>query len=55
MQRRRAVPEGYLPGLSNLNAGYVKVRVVSGSGIVAYASVVDNRTNDATTFPMKRE
>ncbi len=46
--RRRA-------GLTNLNAGYVKVRVVSGSGIVAYASVVDNRTNDATTFPMKRE
>ncbi len=41
-------------GVNNLSAAYVKVRVISGSGIVAYASVVDNRTNDATTFPMKR-
>ena len=41
-------------GMNNLAAAYVKVRVISGSGIVAYASVVDNRTNDATTFPMKK-
>ena len=41
-------------GMNNLSAAYVKVRVISGSGIVAYASVVDNRTNDATTFPMKK-
>jgi hypothetical protein len=41
-------------GVNNLDAGYVTVRVMSGSGVVAYASVVDNRTNDATTFPMKR-
>ncbi len=41
-------------GVNNLSAAYVKVRVLSGSGVVAYASVVDNRTNDATTFPMKR-
>jgi hypothetical protein len=41
-------------GLNSLNAAYIKVTVESGSGIVAYASVVDNLTNDATTFPMKR-
>ena len=41
-------------GLTNLGAGYAVVKVISGSRIVAYASVVDNRSNDATTFPMKR-
>jgi hypothetical protein len=40
-------------GVNNLSAVYVEVRVLSGTGVVAYASVVDNRTNDATTFPMK--
>jgi hypothetical protein len=34
--------------------GYAKVRVVSGSGVVAYASVVDNATGDPTTIDMQR-
>jgi subtilisin family serine protease len=35
-------------------AGWAKITVVSGSGVVAYASVVDKHTNDPTTIPMKR-
>ncbi len=35
-------------------SGYARVRVVSGSGVIAYASVVDNATSDPTTIPMKR-
>jgi len=41
-------------GINNLTAGYAVARVTSGSGVIVYASVVDNNTNDATTFPMKR-
>ena len=41
-------------GLSSMTAGYAKVAVNSGTGIVAYASVVDNVTGDGTTIPMKR-
>jgi hypothetical protein len=33
--------------------GFARVLVVSGNGIVTSASVVDSRTNDATTIPMK--
>ena len=36
-------------GQTNLSRGYAKVTVLSGSGIVAYASVIDNITNDPTT------
>ncbi len=32
--------------------GYATVEVVSGSAVWAYASVVDNRTGDATTIPV---
>ncbi len=35
-------------------AGWAKITVASGSGVVAYASVVDKHTNDPTTIPMKR-
>jgi len=38
---------------SNLTGGVAKVKVNTGSGIIAYASVVDNQTNDPTTIPMK--
>jgi len=41
-------------GLNNLNAGSARVTVRSGSGVIAYASLVDNITNDPTTIPMKR-
>lgn len=41
-------------GQTNLQRGYAKVTVSSGSGIIAYASVIDNKTNDPTTMPMLR-
>lgn len=33
---------------------YAKVTVNSGSGVIAYASLIDNATNDPTTIPMFR-
>jgi len=38
---------------NNISGGTAKVTVTSGSGIIAYASVIDNATNDPTTIPMK--
>jgi hypothetical protein len=35
------------------NAGYAVVRVTAGTGVQAYASVIDPITGDATTIPMK--
>jgi hypothetical protein len=40
-------------GRTNVTGGYAKIRVSSGSGVLAYASVVDSNTNDPTTIPMK--
>ena len=40
-------------GLTNFDRGVAKVTVTVGSGIIAYASVVDNITNDPTTLMMK--
>lgn len=40
-------------GQSNLASGYARVKVTTGSGILASASVIDNTTNDPTTVPMK--
>jgi trimeric autotransporter adhesin len=37
-------------GQASLSAGYAKVTVTQGSGIIASASVVDNLTNDPTTI-----
>ena len=39
---------------SNMSRGYAKVTVLSGSGVVAYASVIDNVTQDPTTVAMQR-
>ncbi len=39
---------------NDIFAAHAVVKVMSGSGVVAYASVVDNNTNDATTFLMKQ-
>ncbi len=39
---------------TNVYGGYAKIVVNSGSGVWAYGSVIDGRTNDATTIPMKR-
>jgi hypothetical protein len=40
-------------GAPNLGWGFAIVEVESGSGVVTSASVVDSRTNDATTIPAK--
>ena len=39
-------------GQTAMDRGYAKVTVISGSGIVATASVIDNLTNDPTMMPM---
>jgi hypothetical protein len=36
-------------GTTSITGGYARVTVVSGSGILAYATVIDNVTNDPTT------
>jgi hypothetical protein len=41
-------------GQRAMDRGYAKVTVTSGSGVVAFASVVDNITNDPTTITMQR-
>jgi len=41
-------------GRTNLSGGSARVTVTAGSGVIAYASVVDNGTQDPTTIPMKR-
>jgi hypothetical protein len=37
----------------NLGWGFAEVEVLSGSGIITSASVIDSRTNDPTTIPPK--
>ncbi len=41
-------------GQTSMDRGYAKVTVLSGSGIIAYASVADNSSNDPTTIVMQR-
>ena len=41
-------------GRNDLQQANASVRATAGSGIVAYASVIDRRTGDATTIPMRR-
>jgi hypothetical protein len=41
-------------GQTALDRGYAKVTVQSGSGVYAFASVIDNVTNDPTTVAMQR-
>jgi hypothetical protein len=41
-------------GQTAMDRGYAKVTVLSGSGVFAFASVVDNLTNDPTTVIMQR-
>ncbi len=40
-------------GSPDLGWGFATVTVVSGNGIVTSASVIDSRTNDATTIAPK--
>jgi hypothetical protein len=41
-------------GQTAMDRGYARVTVTSGSGVSAFASVVDNLTNDPTTVAMQR-
>lgn len=43
-----------LAGKVDVDSGYATVEVLSGSGVIAYASVIDNSTNDGTAITMKR-
>ena len=45
-------PFDRIAGRTDLDEAYATVTVESGDGVVAYASVIDNRTNDPTTVPM---
>jgi PKD repeat protein len=42
-------------GQTNMARGYARVTVTSGSGVIAYAALMDNTTNDPTTVPMLAE
>jgi CubicO group peptidase (beta-lactamase class C family) len=46
-------PLSRIAGRDDIDGGYATVTVESGGGIIVYASVVDNATNDPTTVPMK--
>jgi len=41
-------------GKSNIDSAYAKVIINLGEGIIVYASVIDNKTNDGTTIPIKK-
>ncbi|HVN33325.1 MAG TPA: DUF4397 domain-containing protein [Thermoanaerobaculaceae bacterium] len=41
-------------GLTAMDRGYAKVTVQAGSGVYAFATVIDNVTNDPTTVAMQR-
>jgi len=47
-------PFARLAGRSDIVSGSARVEVTSGSGVIAYASVIDNATNDGTAISMKR-
>jgi CubicO group peptidase (beta-lactamase class C family) len=47
-------PFARLAGRSDIEVGAAKVEVESGHGMIIYASVIDNATNDATAITMKR-
>jgi hypothetical protein len=47
-------PFSRLAGRSDIGSGSAKVSVASGQGVIAYASVIDNATNDGTAITMKR-
>jgi len=47
-------PFSRLGGRVDIDSGSVRVEVVSGGGVIAYASVIDNATNDGTAVSMKR-
>ncbi len=46
-------PFSRIAGRDDIDAGYATVTVETGDGVIVYASVIDNSTNDPTTVPMK--
>jgi hypothetical protein len=50
---QRTQPFVYWAGQTAVDSGYARITVESGSGIFAFASVVDNITNDPTTVAMQ--
>ena len=47
-------PFARLAGRSDIVSGSAMIEVDSGNGLIAYASVIDNATNDGTAISMKR-
>jgi CubicO group peptidase (beta-lactamase class C family) len=47
-------PFSRLAGRTDIDSGYVRIEVELGDGVIAYASVIDNATNDGTAITMKR-
>jgi len=47
-------PFSRLAGRTDIGVGSAKIEVRSGRGVIAYASVIDNATNDGTSITMKR-
>jgi len=47
-------PFSRLAGRDDIHSGYAIVEVISGNGVIAYATVIDNATNDGTAVAMKR-
>jgi CubicO group peptidase (beta-lactamase class C family) len=47
-------PFARLAGRSDIVSGSAKIEIDSGDGVIAFASVIDNSTNDGTAISMKR-
>jgi CubicO group peptidase (beta-lactamase class C family) len=47
-------PIARLAGRTDIDSGSAKVEITSGGGVIAYASVIDNATNDGTAIAMRR-
>ena len=52
--KQEAKPFFAKAGQTNMSRGYAKITVTAGSGVVAYASVIDNVTQDPTTMGIQR-
>ncbi len=47
-------PFARLAGRTDIEAGYARITVEAGDGVIAFASVIDNATNDGTAITMTR-
>lgn len=46
-------PFARIAGRTDIDAGYARIEVAAGEGVIGYASVIDNATNDGTAVAMK--